>query len=64
VEDPYLKAVLEAIASEADAGESRLITADELRAAGAFDVPAAWRKSHSARDELDDEDDEAVDDRP
>ncbi len=25
--------------------EKRLITVDELRAAGALDVPAAWRKS-------------------
>ena len=26
-------------------GDQRLITVDELRAAGALDVPAAWRKS-------------------
>jgi hypothetical protein len=26
-------------------GDQHLISADELRAAGALDVPAAWRKS-------------------
>jgi hypothetical protein len=30
----------------------RLITVDELRAAGALDVPAAWRKSLSAGRDL------------
>jgi hypothetical protein len=46
VKDPYLNSVLEAIASvELDAGRPHLITVDELRAAGALDVPAAWRKS-------------------
>ncbi len=44
--DPYLNSVLEAIASDAlDTESPRLITVDELRAAGALDVPAAWRKS-------------------
>ena len=44
--DPYLNSVLEAIANAAlDPESSRLITVDELRAAGALDVPAAWRKS-------------------
>jgi len=46
VKDPYLNSVLEAIASDArDADGPHLITVDELRAAGALDVPAAWRKS-------------------
>jgi len=46
VQDPYLNSVLEAIASEASNTDApRLITVDELRAAGALDVPAAWRKS-------------------
>jgi hypothetical protein len=46
VQDPYLNSVLEAIASvELDAEGPHLITVDELRAAGALDVPAAWRKS-------------------
>ena len=46
MEDPYLNYVLEAIASaEFDAERPHLITVDELRAAGALDVPAAWRKS-------------------
>ena len=46
MEDPYLNSVLEAIASDAlDPEGPRLITVDELRAAGALDVPAAWRKS-------------------
>jgi hypothetical protein len=46
VQDPYLNSVLEAIASEAsNTGGPHLITVDELRAAGALDVPAAWRKS-------------------
>ena len=48
MQDPYLKSVLEAIASEASDTETPLlITVDELRAAGALDVPAAWRKSLS-----------------
>jgi hypothetical protein len=89
VEDPYLKAVLEAIEAikrEGNTGRPHLISADELRAMGALDVPPAWRKSLSARlerdlfsDLVDDEephpddqdpatsdedDDEAVDDRP
>ena len=46
MEDHYLNSVLEVIASEALEAESpHLITVDELRAAGALDVPAAWRKS-------------------
>ena len=46
MQDPYLNSVLEAIASVAtDAEGPHLITVDELRAAGALDVPAAWRKS-------------------
>ncbi len=46
MQDPYLNSVLEAIASDAlDADGPHLITVDELRAAGALDVPAAWRKS-------------------
>ncbi len=46
MKDPHLISVLEAIASDAlDTESPRLITVDELRAAGALDVPAAWRKS-------------------
>lgn len=46
MQDPYLNSVLEAIARDALDGEGpRLITVDELRAAGALDVPASWRKS-------------------
>jgi hypothetical protein len=46
VQDPYLNSVLEAIAAVAlETDKPRLITVDELRAAGALDVPAAWRKS-------------------
>jgi hypothetical protein len=46
VQDHYLNSVLEAIASDAlDTESPRLITVEELRAAGALDVPAAWRKS-------------------
>jgi hypothetical protein len=53
VENPYLNSVLEAIASDAlDPEGPHLITADELRAAGALDVPAAWRKSLSAGRDL------------
>ena len=46
MQDPYLDSVLKAIASDAaDPEGPRLITVDELRAAGALDVPARWRKS-------------------
>jgi hypothetical protein len=46
VPDPYLNSVLEAIADDAiDTESPRLISVDELRAAGALDVPTAWRKS-------------------
>jgi hypothetical protein len=46
VRDPYLASVLEAIARDAlDPQDRRLISVDELRAAGALDVPASWRKS-------------------
>lgn len=46
MQDRYLNSVLEAIASDAlDTESPRLISVDELRAAGALDVPAAWRKS-------------------
>jgi hypothetical protein len=46
VKDPYLNSVLELLASEAlNTDGPHLITVDELRAAGALDVPAAWRKS-------------------
>lgn len=46
MQDPYLDSVLEAIARDALEPEGpRLITVDELRAAGALDVPASWRKS-------------------
>ena len=46
MKDPYLDSVLKAIAADAlDPEGPRLITVDELRAAGALDVPAAWRKS-------------------
>jgi hypothetical protein len=46
VPDPYLSSVLKAIAEDAlDTESPRLISVDELRAAGALDVPAAWRKS-------------------
>lgn len=44
--DPYLKSVLDAIAEdERDGPGPMLITVDELRAAGALDVPPSWRKS-------------------
>jgi hypothetical protein len=39
------KSIEEIAAEEAAEGGPWLISADELRAAGAFDVPAAWRKS-------------------
>ena len=45
MQDPYLNSVLELLASMADTDGPHLITVDELRAAGALDVPAAWRKS-------------------
>lgn len=46
MKDPYLNSLLEVLANEAlDTESPRLITVDELRAAGALDVPAAWRKS-------------------
>jgi hypothetical protein len=46
VKDQLLDSLLEAIASDAlDTESPRLISVDELRAAGALDVPAAWRKS-------------------
>lgn len=49
MQDPYLNSVLEAIARDALDGDGpRLITVDELRAAGALDVPPAWRKSLGA----------------
>jgi len=55
VEDPWLKSVLEAIEEIKKEGFSgpHLITSEELRAAGVFDVPPAWRKSLSARVERD-----------
>jgi hypothetical protein len=44
--DQFLKSLQEDIASERlDTESPWLITVDELRAAGALDVPAAWRKS-------------------
>jgi len=53
VQDPYLNSVLEAIAQDAlDPDGPRLITVDELRAAGALDVPPAWRKSLGADSDL------------
>jgi hypothetical protein len=46
VKDPHLNTVLELLASEALNREgAHLITVDELRAAGALDVPTAWQKS-------------------
>jgi hypothetical protein len=49
-----LNSVLEAIAADAlDTESPRLITVDELRAAGALEVPAAWRKSLAAERNLD-----------
>ena len=44
MKDPYLDSVLEVIA-KLDGEGPRLITVDQLRAAGALDVPPAWRKS-------------------
>ncbi len=53
MQDPYLNSVIEAIASDAVDGDGpRLITVDELRAAGALDVPASWRKSLDAGGDL------------
>ena len=51
MKDHYLDSVLEVIAS-LNAEGPRLITVDELRAAGALDVPAAWRKSLGGDREL------------
>ena len=49
MKDHYLNSVLELLASEALNTEGpHLITVDELRAAGALDVPPEWRKSLSA----------------
>lgn len=49
MQDPYLNSVLAAIAADdLDPEGPRLITVDELRAAGALDVPPAWRKSLGA----------------
>ena len=49
MKDPYLDSVLELLASEALRTEGRhLISVDELRAAGALDVPPSWRKSLGA----------------
>jgi hypothetical protein len=47
VQDPYLKSLFEAIdkLDDVDFEGPHLITVDELRAAGALDVPAGWRKS-------------------
>src|SRR6266446_4976915 len=46
VKDHYLNSVLELLRSEALNLEGpHLISVDELRAAGALDVPTAWRKS-------------------
>ena len=54
MKDPYLSSVLELLASdELRTDGPRLISVDELRAAGALDVPAAWRKSLSAEPERD-----------
>jgi hypothetical protein len=44
--------------------EKLLITVDELRAAGALDVPAAWRKSLSRNEERDLFSDSIDDDAP
>jgi hypothetical protein len=45
VEDPYLKSVLELLATIEWGEGPHLITVDELRAAGALYVPPSWRKS-------------------
>jgi hypothetical protein len=39
------KSIEEIVKEEAEEGGPWLISVDELRAAGALDVPAAWRKS-------------------
>jgi len=46
VKDPYLESLLEVLATlEFDPERPHLISVDELRAAGALDVPPAWRNS-------------------
>ncbi len=53
MQDPYLASVLKAIEeSRLDADGPHLITVDELRAAGALEVPAAWRKSLAVERDL------------
>lgn len=42
----------EELANEPTEDERRLISVDELRAAGALDVPAGWRKSLGAEKDL------------
>ncbi len=52
--DPYLASILEAIEEAArDPVVPHLISVDELRAAGALDVPPSWRKSLGAEQQLD-----------
>lgn len=68
MKDPYLDSVLELLKDPDLASGPHLITVDELRAAGALDVPPAWRKSLGAapveRDLFSDlEDDDADDDQ-
>lgn len=49
MQDPYLASVLKAIEEDAlEPDGPRLITVQQLEAAGALDVPPAWRKSLSA----------------
>jgi hypothetical protein len=46
VKDPYLESLLEVLATlEFNPERPHLISVDELRAAGALDVPSAWRNS-------------------
>ncbi|MCC7087459.1 MAG: hypothetical protein IT427_20845 [Pirellulales bacterium] len=45
MKDPYLDSLLELLKDPELAGGPRLISVHELRAAGALDVPPAWRKS-------------------
>ena len=46
MKDPYLESLLEVLATlEFDPERPHLISVDELRAAGALDVPPAWRNS-------------------
>jgi hypothetical protein len=46
VKDPYLESLLKVLATvEFDPDRPHLISVDELRAAGALDVPPAWRTS-------------------